>query len=135
MERRRRPRPQRVLIADDSQDIREMWRRWLTARGFTVDEAVNGADAVEKVRLHPPDLVLMELWMPVLDGLEATRELKADAATASVPVVAVSSQRSLLGAAQAKAAGCETFLAKPLDPEALLETVRESFARLAGRGQ
>ena len=130
MERRSIPRPQRVLIADDSADIREMWRLWLTCWGFAVDEAANGAEAVQKARLHPPDLVLMDLWMPVLDGLDATRELKADPATASVPVLALSAQRTMPAAAQAKEAGCEMLLGKPLDPDELLRKIRESFARL-----
>jgi CheY-like chemotaxis protein len=130
MERRLTPRPQRVLIADDSADIREMWRIWLTCWGFTVDEASNGAEAVKKARLHPPDLVLMDLWMPVLDGLEATRALKEDPATASIPVLALSAQRSLPAAAEAVAAGCEMFLSKPLDPDELLENIRSSLARL-----
>lgn len=130
MERRSIPRPQRVLIADDSADIREMWRLWLTCWGFAVDEAANGAEAVQKAKLHPPDLVLMDLWMPVLDGLDATRALKADPVTASVPVLALSAQRTMPAAAQAKEAGCEILLGKPLDPDELLKKIRESFARL-----
>ena len=135
MERRRGPRPQRVLLVDDSHEIREMWRRWLTSWNFTVDEAADGAEAVAKAQQHRPDLVLMDLWMPVMDGLQATRELKADPETAGVPVVAMSSQRTMLTAAQARQAGCEAFLQKPLDPDDLLSTIRVSFARVRPHGE
>jgi CheY-like chemotaxis protein len=128
-ERRRQPRPQRVLIVDDSEDIREMWRLWLTYWGFLVEEAGNGAEAIEKVRLHPPDLVLMDLWMPVLDGLRATELLKADEITADVPVLALSAQGGPYTEAWARAAGAEAFLHKPADPDELLVRMREVFAR------
>jgi CheY-like chemotaxis protein len=128
-ERRRTARPQRVLIVDDSDDIREMWRLWLTYWGFAVEEAGNGAEAVEKVRTHPPDLVLMDLWMPVLDGLRATELLKADTITAEVPVLALSAQGGPYAEEWARAAGAEAFLHKPADPDELLVRMREVFSR------
>ena len=106
-----------------------MWRLWLTAWGFAVDEAANGADAVSKAQQNRPDLVLMDLWMPVLSGVEATRALKANPTTAAVPILALSAQRSAPTPAEAQAAGCDLFLAKPLDPVELLERMRQSFAR------
>ena len=129
MERRLTSRPQRVLLVDDSEDIREMWRMWLTFWGFSVDEAANGAEAVAKARRDRPDLILMDLWMPVLDGLQATREIKADPRTAQVPILAVSAQVFSPAAEDALAAGCDTFLAKPVDPDELLEQIRYSFAQ------
>lgn len=128
-ERRQIARPQRVLLVDDSADIREMWRMWLTFWGFNVEEASNGAEAVAKARRDRPDLILMDLWMPVLDGLQATRQIKADPRTAHVPILAVSAQVFSPAAENAIAAGCDTFLAKPLDPDELLERIRDSFAR------
>src|SRR5689334_8613356 len=92
MDRRVRARPQRVLIVDDVAEIRELWRLWLTFWGFTVQEARNGAEAVQMALASPPDLVLMDLWMPVLDGMEAMKRLKEDTRTAGVPVVALSAQ-------------------------------------------
>lgn len=118
-----------MLIVDDSDDIREMWRLWLTYWGFAVEEAGNGAEAVEKVRTHPPDLVLMDLWMPVLDGLRATELLKADEVTAEVPVLALSAQGGPYAEEWARAAGAEAFLHKPADPDELLVRMREVFAR------
>ena len=118
-----------MLIVDDSEDIREMWRLWLTYWGFAVDEAGNGAEAVKMVRAWRPDLVLMDLWMPVLDGLRATEQLKSDDSTAAIPVLALSAQGGPYAEAWAKAAGAEAFLPKPADPEELLERMREVFAR------
>jgi CheY-like chemotaxis protein len=129
MERRQMARPQRVLLVDDSADIREMWRMWLTFWGFNVEEAANGAEAVDKARQRRPDLILMDLWMPVLDGLQATRQIKADPRTAQVPILAVSAQVFSPAAENAIEAGCETFLPKPVDPDELLEHIRYSFAR------
>lgn len=120
-----------MLIVDDSEDIREMWRLWLTYWGFTVVEAGNGADAVRIARALLPDLVLMDLWMPVLDGLRATEQLKADSATAGVPVLALSAQGGPYAESWAMAAGAEAFLHKPADPDELLERMREVFARSA----
>ncbi len=133
MERRSEPRPQKVLVADDSDDIRDLWCAWLTFWGFEVDEAANGREAVEKARSSRPDLVLMDLWMPVLDGLDATARLKADAATANVPVLALSAHVFPPAPERALAAGCETFLPKPVEPEVLLEEIRQALRRAKER--
>ena len=132
MERRHGSRPQRVLVVDDSADMREMWRACLTHWGFAVEEAADGADAVRIARLNPPDLVLMDVWMPVKDGLQTTRELKADPATASVPVLALSADHSAHAVQEAKLAGCAMFLGKPLTPDELLEKIRISFGIVRG---
>ncbi len=131
MERRYGHRPQRVLIVDDSSDIREMWRLWLTFWGFQVDEAQNGHEALDRARSHRPDLVLMDLWMPVLDGLAATERLKADPATAQVPVLALSAYTLPSAVDRALAAGCDSFLPKPVDPDHLLEKIRQMFGQRA----
>jgi CheY-like chemotaxis protein len=122
-----------VLLVDDSRDIREMWRMWLTFWGFSVEEAANGAEAVAKARRERPDLILMDLWMPVLDGIQATRQIKADPRTAQVPVLAVSAQVFSPAAEDALAAGCDTFLPKPVSPDELLEQIRYSFAQRRAR--
>ena len=122
MERRHGMRPQQVLVVDDSPDIRELWRVWLNFWGFAVQEAGNGAEAVHKAQLNPPDLILMDLWMPVLDGVEATKQLKDDARTAHVPVVALSAQTTAPGKAAVTDAGAEAFIQKPCDPEECFDT-------------
>jgi two-component system cell cycle response regulator DivK len=130
MERRHRTRPQQVLVVDDSADIRELWRLWLNFWGFTVQEAQNGAEAVRKAQLNPPDLVLMDLWMPVLDGVQATKQLKDDPRTAHVPVVALSAQATVPGEPEVTDAGAEVFIQKPCDPEELLRHIRSAMTRL-----
>ena len=127
MERRIRPRPQSVLIVDDAAEIRELWRLWLTYWGFSVEEARNGAEAIEKAQAAPPDLVLMDLWMPVLDGLEATRRLKEDSRTSHVPVLALSAQTLAPNAEAAAEAGATSFVPKPCDPDELLQHIRSAL--------
>jgi CheY-like chemotaxis protein len=133
MERRTGTRPQRILVVEDSDDIRQMWSTWLSIWGFQVDEARDGAEAVRMVRAKAPDLVLMDLWMPVLDGLGATAQLKSDPATAGIPVLATSAQMNPPGAEQARSVGCEAFLPKPIDPDELLREVRKAFSTLQQR--
>lgn len=129
MERRRSPRPQRVLLVDDSDDIRELWRLWLTSWGFTVEEARDGYQALQAARRSAPALILMDLWMPVVDGVEALKLLKADARTAHVPVVAMSAQSSSPNAATVVAAGADAVLLKTSDPDVLLGFIRAAMGR------
>ena len=117
----------RVLIVDDSNDIREVWHDWLTIWGFEVDEAANGAEAVEKAAACRPDVVLMDWTMPVLDGLAATERLKAQAATAGVPVLALSADTFSPTPEEALRAGCTQFLGKPVTPECLLNEIRRAI--------
>jgi CheY-like chemotaxis protein len=126
-ERRVLPRPQRVLVVDDDSDIRHIWDLWLTFWGFRVEEAANGAEALDKARTHPPDLVLMDVWMPVLDGIAATQRLKTDARTADVPVLALSADAYPPAPQRALQAGCERFLEKPVDPDTLLDAIRDAL--------
>ena len=121
------PPRKRVLIVDDSLDIREVWHDWLTIWGFDVDEAENGAEAVEKATACRPDLVLMDWTMPVLDGLAATERLKAGASTAGVPVLAMSADTFAPTPQEALGAGCESFLGKPVTPECLLNEIRRAM--------
>src|SRR5262245_28214139 len=92
MERRIGRRPQTVLLVEDSTDVRELWRLWLTFWGFSVVEARNGSEAVERAVSSPPDLILMDLWMPVVDGIEAIKRLRAHHDTADIPIIALSAQ-------------------------------------------
>lgn len=127
MERRTASRPQRILLVDDSPDIREVWRLWLTLWGFSVEEAGDGAEALRKARAHPPDLILMDICLPIVDGLDATRALKSDVLTATVPVIALSATHPGLTSAVFDA-GCCCYLPKPLEPDALLVALRTAFA-------
>jgi len=124
MDRRVLPRPQHVLVADDSEDLRTLWRAFLVLWGFTVDEARDGREAIQKARMRKPDLIIMDCWMPVQDGFSATSELKKDPVLADVPVLAVSAAHLSGMAAQAEKAGSTAFLPKPLMPEQLIEELR-----------
>ena len=125
--------PPTVLIVDDFDDNRQMYAEFLAYSGFRVLEASNGAEAVEKATEHLPDLIVMDLSLPVLDGWEATRRLKSDPRTRHIPVIALTGH-ALEGHSQgARAAGCDAFLAKPCLPDKLLDTVRAMLDKAAPR--
>lgn len=124
MERRVLPRPQHVLIAEDSEDLRALWKALLTFWGFTVDEARDGLEAIQKAQIRKPDLIVMDCWMPVLDGLSATSQLRNDPLLADVPVLAVSAANMTGIEGRAQEAGCTSFAPKPLLPEELIEQLR-----------
>ena len=113
-----------ILVVDDYQDASEMYAEYLQFSGFRVAEAKNGNEAVEKAFALKPDLILMDLSLPGMDGWEATRRLKADEATKHIPVVALTGH-ALAGASEgAKKAGCDSFVTKPCLPDDLVVEVR-----------
>jgi CheY-like chemotaxis protein len=117
--------PRKVLVVDDFEDNRAMYAEFLRYSGFEVIEAANGAEAIEQATASTPDVVVMDLSLPVLDGWEATRRLKADPRTKHIPVIALTGH-ALEGHSQgAREAGCDWFLAKPCLPETLLATLNE----------
>ena len=104
-----------VMIADDSEDIRGLLRYWLEAKRCRVVEAVNGQEAVELTRGECPDLILMDLLMPILDGMDATRRIREHIGDCDVHIVAMSSHPTEEARANALAAGCSSFIAQPID--------------------
>ena len=115
----------RVLLVDDYPDAREMYTEYLEFSGFEVIEAANGMEAVQRAIDAAPDIILMDLSLPVMDGWEATRRLKADARTASIPVVALTGH-ALAGISEgARKAGCDAFITKPCLPEDLVIEIRK----------
>ena len=113
-----------ILVVDDYQDAREMYAEYLQFSGFRVAEARNGNEAVEQALALKPDLILMDLSLPGMDGWEATRRLKADEATRHIPIVALTGH-ALAGASEgAKRAGCDSFVTKPCLPDDLVVEVR-----------
>jgi CheY-like chemotaxis protein len=117
------PRTPRVLVVDDDAAIREFLRDLLGSEGYEVDEAVNGAEAVERVRANPPAAVLMDLMMPILSGAEATSALKSDPTTAGVPILAMSAGRNLT--TMAAAVPADGFVTKPFDLSHLVAVLAE----------
>jgi CheY-like chemotaxis protein len=120
--------PGRVLIVDDFEDNRVMYAEFLRFSGYEVYEASNGLEAVQMATELLPDLVVMDLSLPVLDGWEATRRLKENPGTRDIPVIALTGHAFEAHSKDAKDAGCDGFLAKPCLPETLLETVRRILA-------
>jgi two-component system cell cycle response regulator DivK len=113
-----------ILVVDDYQDAREMYAEYLQFSGFRVAEARNGNEALEQAFALRPDLILMDLSLPGMDGWEATRQLKADDRTKHIPVVALTGH-ALAGASEgAKKAGCDSFVTKPCLPDDLVVEVR-----------
>ena len=113
-----------ILVVDDYQDAREMYSEYLQFSGFRVAEARNGNEAVAQALSLRPDLILMDLSLPGMDGWEATRLLKADERTKHIPVVALTGH-ALAGASEgAKKAGCDSFVTKPCLPDDLVVEVR-----------
>jgi CheY-like chemotaxis protein len=117
-----------ILVVDDYQDAREMYAEYLQFSGFRVAEAKNGNEAVEQAFKLKPDLILMDLSLPGMDGWEATRRLKADDSTKQIPIVALTGH-ALAGASEgAKRAGCDSFVTKPCLPDDLVIEVRRMLS-------
>jgi CheY-like chemotaxis protein len=113
-----------VLVVEDYQDAREMYGEYLRFSGFDVIEASNGLEAIEQATVQQPDIVLMDLALPKMDGWEATRQLKSDARTKSIPIVALTGHALAGHADSALKAGCDAFVTKPCLPDALVAEIR-----------
>lgn len=122
-DRVRRERPL-VLIVEDQGELRHLYAQELTMCGFDVIEASNGAEAIAQTTSRIPDVVLMDLSLPVMDGWEATRRLKSNATTARIPVVALTAHDGSGELQRATRAGCDWFVPKPCQPHALIQEVR-----------
>ena len=115
----------KVLLVEDQEDNRDMLSRRLKKRGYEVEIAVDGAEGVEKARSDAPDLILMDMSLPVMDGWEATRILKAEEATRSIPVVALTAHAMSTDREKAFEAGCDAYETKPIELPRLLETMEK----------
>jgi two-component system cell cycle response regulator DivK len=122
-----------VLVVDDYADAREMYAEYLEFSGFRVAEAKNGAEALDKAFALTPDVILMDLSLPVMDGWEATRRLKADERTRGIPVVALTGHALSGHSNGAREAGCDAFVTKPCLPDALVQEVKKQLAARAAR--
>jgi len=124
-----------VLIVDDYPDAREMYSEYLQYSGFDVIEAENGMEALAKAADKSPDIILMDLSLPVMDGWEATRRLKADERTSAIPVVALTGH-ALAGISEgAMRAGCDAFVTKPCLPEDLVKEIRKVLSESSTTGK
>ncbi len=116
---------QRILVIEDQEDNRIILRDLLTSADFEVIEALNGQEGVDMAEAERPDLILMDIQLPVLDGYEATRRIKGKPSLSQIPIIAVTSYALSGDEAKAMAAGCDGYITKPFSPRLLLEKVRE----------
>jgi CheY-like chemotaxis protein len=117
-----------VLVVEDYQDAREMYAAYLQFAGFRVAEASNGLEAIERSLELRPDIILMDLALPKVDGWEATRRLKEDERTRHIPIVALTGHALAGHAEGARQAGCDAFVTKPCLPDALVAEIRRMLA-------
>jgi two-component system, cell cycle response regulator DivK len=115
----------RILAVDDQEDNRRILRDLLTSAGYEVIEAKTGEDAVTSAEAHVPDLILMDIQLPGIDGYEATRRIKAKPALRPIPLIVVTSYALSGDETKALAAGADAYVSKPFSPRALLAKVRE----------
>ena len=117
-----------ILVVDDFLDNRQMYAEYLLFSGLRVEEAEDGHEALAKAFSMLPDLIVMDLSLPGIDGWEATRRLKADPRTKGIPVIALTGHALAGHSKGATDAGCDAFITKPCLPERLLEEVRKTLA-------
>jgi two-component system cell cycle response regulator DivK len=115
----------RILVIEDQEDNRRILRDLLTTVGYELIEAVTGEEGVSMAEEHRPDLILMDILLPGINGYDATRLIKAQPALRAIPIIAVTSYALSGDAARALEAGCEAYVTKPYSPRQLLAKVRE----------
>jgi len=115
----------RILVVEDQEDNRQILRDLLASTDYEIMEAENGLEALAAVAKHRPDLILMDIQLPILDGYEATRRIKADPELRSIPIIAVTSYALSGDEAKAREAGCDAYVPKPYSPRQLLAKIKE----------
>jgi two-component system, cell cycle response regulator DivK len=123
-----------VLVVEDYQDAREMYAAYLAFSGYRVAEATNGIEAIEKTVELMPDIILMDLALPRMDGWEATRRLKEDERTKHIPIVALTGHALAGHAEGARQAGCDAFVTKPCLPDALVAEIQRMLSAKTDAG-
>ncbi len=119
----------KILLVEDNEMNRDMLSRRLMKKGFEVVIAIDGGEGVAKAKSEKPDLILMDLSLPVMDGLQATAKIKADPETRPIPVLALTAHAMADDRAKALAAGCEDYDTKPIELPRLLEKIEKLLAK------
>ena len=114
-----------ILVVEDQEDNRQILRDLLGNAGYELSEAENGQEALSAITRRRPDLILMDIQLPVMDGYEATRRIKSDPATTSIPIIVVTSYALSGDEGKARSAGCDAYVTKPYSPRQLLAKVKE----------
>ncbi|MFY9837930.1 MAG: response regulator [Xanthobacteraceae bacterium] len=115
----------RILVVEDQPDNRQIIRDMLAPTDYEITEAENGEQALAAIAKQRPDLILMDIQLPVMDGYEATRRIKADPALRSIPIIAVTSYALSGEEKKARSAGCDEYVPKPFSPRQLLAKIRQ----------
>ena len=115
----------RILVVEDEEDNRQILRDLLATSGYEMVEAKDGEQALAAVDQHRPDLILMDIQLPIMDGYEATRRIRANPANKRIPIIAVTSYALSGNESMALAAGCDAYVPKPYSPRELLAKIRE----------
>ncbi|MBE9522166.1 MAG: response regulator [Proteobacteria bacterium] len=114
----------KILVVEDNQDNREMVVKVLKFNGYQVVEAVDGEEAIEKARTEHPDLILLDIFLPKMDGYEATRRLKGDTSLRNIPIIALTAHAMKGSMEEALAAGCDGYIPKPIDVRELPKQIQ-----------
>lgn len=120
-----------ILVVEDQEDNRRILRDMLTSRGFSIIEATDGLAGVEAASTNRPDLILMDIQLPGIDGYEATRRIKANEELKDIPIIAVTSYALSGDDQKAFSAGCDDYVAKPFSPRQLLAKIEQYLAAKA----
>jgi two-component system, cell cycle response regulator DivK len=115
----------RILVVEDQEDNRQIIRDMRAPTDYEITEAENGEEALVAIAKQRPDLILMDIQLPVMDGYAATRQIKADPAFQSIPIIAVTSYALSGEEKKARAAGCDDYVPKPFSPHQLLAKIRQ----------
>lgn len=124
----------KILLVEDDEMNRDMLSRRLLKRGYEVVIALDGREGVDRARSDAPDLILMDMSLPVMDGWDATRTLKEDPGTRTIPIIALTAHAMAGDEAKARAAGCDDFDTKPVELVRLLEKIEGLLERATGGG-
>src|SRR6266568_4536819 len=119
----------KILLVEDNEMNRDMLSRRLERKGYTVSLALDGAEGLQKARTESPDIILMDMSLPVIDGWEATRQLKADEATRRIPIIALTAHAMASDEQKARDSGCDDFDTKPIELPRLLEKIEALLQR------
>ena len=114
----------RILVVEDQADTRQIIRDMLASTDYEITEAENGEQALAAIAKQRPDLILMDIQLPIVDGYTATRQIKSDPALRSIPIIAVTSYALREEENKARAAGCDDYVPKPFSPRQLLAKIR-----------
>jgi len=118
-----------VLLVEDNEDNRIVYSTILQHFGYVVMEALNGAEGISKARAERPDLILMDISIPVIDGWEATQVLKRDPETRAIPIIALTAHALASDREKAMEVGCDSYLAKPCEPKAVVSEVEKFIGK------